>query len=289
MSDFQLGSFRRYHKSEILCREWLTTPNYEDNVLLTCSTETAIKLWLTKLVVHMYSSFYCAFQCFGDVYLSSMKKKKKEEAADFLSRKNPKTKRPRSRKHASHPVPEEEPCDDEGITGSERMSVQQASKLKDKIEDEDFVAVHDSGSVLSSGWQWPIYDTNYKKDGSYLKLREESKGESKDEKTKMVPFVVVYLNLKNLPLSKQVEVNISSPFLKELLSGKKDRWRCKKIVTIDGPELSRGYEILRIRRETCAAKLLEVEASTSAGASSRDKEEPQHVTHLLRFMDKELE
>jgi hypothetical protein len=252
--------------------------NHGNYVLLTFSTEPTIKFLLKKITVHVCFTFYYAFQTFMyelNAYISSMDPEE-EEDADFLSRKGPQTKRPRSRKQTKHSDFREERL------SSDDESFPTIPFLTEEVGPEAFVAAHGSGSVLSSDWRWPIYDTIYEENRSYLKLRAESKDEK--EITETVPFVVVYLNLKNLPWANQVQVNISSPFLKGLLPGEMDRWKCKKIVTVDGPDLFRSYGKLREQQVSCAAKL----ESLSAGASS-NKEELQHITHLVRFMDKEFE
>ena len=95
------------------------------------------------------------------------------------------------------------------------------------------------------------------------------------------PFEVVYLNIRNRPWANQVKVNIFSPFLKELLSVPNGT------VSIDGPELFHNYKKLVERRLHCVAKLDPSESSSSIGASC-NKDELQHITELVCFMDKEF-
>lgn len=259
--------------------------------ILPQSTEATIKLLLMKSIYHMFCSFYCAIQSFRDAYFCSIENRK---GAEFSRRKDSETKRQQSRKQASHLIPEvghsgesdesDESDDDESFDESSDDNT--FKRMKVRIEVEDFVAAHDSGSVLSSNWQWPIYDTIHENKKSFLKLREKTKDVLLDEKTQMVPFLVVYLHLKDLPWAKQVKVHIYSSILKALFLGKNDLRGVKKIVSIDGPELFRGYEILKERLKTCEAE--QEEPSTGADART-DNEESQHITHLLRFMDKELE
>ncbi|KAG0566024.1 hypothetical protein KC19_7G032400 [Ceratodon purpureus] len=233
--------------------------------MLPQSIETTIKLLLTKMTTHVSLTFYYAFQTFMfefKTYVSSMKF---AEDAAFPSRKNSKT--PSSRKASSHPIVE-----------SESFSLEASD-----IEEENSAPAHGSDPVQSSEWQWPVYDTIYKYGVSSLKLRKVENAE-----TTVVPFEVVYLNREGLPWANQVKVNISSPYLIELLSGKIDQWGCKKKISIDGPELFRSYEKLTETREVCEVKLKGSESSSSADGSP-DKEELQHITHLIRFMDKEFE
>ncbi|KAG0566038.1 hypothetical protein KC19_7G033300 [Ceratodon purpureus] len=98
----------------------------------------------------------------------------------------------------------------------------------------------------------------------------------------MEPFEVVYLNVKNLPWPKQVQVNIFSPFLKKLLLVPNGT------ITIDGPQLFRCYEKVMERHAYCAAKLDSSEPSSSADGNCSN-EELQHITRLVRFMDEEFQ
>ena len=260
----------------------------EINVLLTCSTETTIKSLLMKMTVHVVHSFYYAFQTLMyeiEAYLStSCMEEEDEEDADYLSRKDPRIKRPGLRKHTTHSETNKSSVnddDDDDNSGSTYSTLNQK-----KVEAETFEAIaadHGSGSVLSIGRQWPVYDTIYRPDGSsYLKLQDEKVGTT----STMVPFIVVNLNRKNLQWANQFKVEISSTFLKGLLPGEMDRFKCKKIVTVDGPELFRSYENLREQRESYAAKFSE---PSSSAAASINKEELQHIAHLVRFMDQEFE
>jgi hypothetical protein len=95
------------------------------------------------------------------------------------------------------------------------------------------------------------------------------------------PFEVVYLNIKNHPWANQVKVNIFSPFLKELLSVSNGT------VSIDGPKLFHNYKKVVERRLHCVAKLDSSESSSSIDPSC-NKDELQHITELVCFMDKEF-
>lgn len=237
-------------------------------------TEPTIKHLLKKMTIHVTFTFYYAFQTF----MYELRSMVDEEEDDFLSKYAP-TKRPRSRKQMRRgdPIEEYNLPDDEHVEPKPSVPLSE-----DEAGPEAFVAAYGSGSVLSPDWQWPIYDTVYENNRPSLKRRTD---DEKAEITNMVPFVVVYLNLKELPWANQVQVNISSPFLKELLPGETDRWKCKKIVTVDGPELFRSYEELRASQASSEVKLKSSDPSSRAEA----KEELQHIKHLVRFMDQEFE
>ncbi|KAG0587877.1 hypothetical protein KC19_2G198300 [Ceratodon purpureus] len=97
----------------------------------------------------------------------------------------------------------------------------------------------------------------------------------------MEPFEVIYLETKSLPWLKQVQVNIFSPFLKELLA------ISKGTISINGAQLFHSYEKVMERSVYCTAKLESSQPSSSA-ATNCYKEELLHITHLVRFMDKEF-
>ncbi|KAG0609997.1 hypothetical protein M758_7G030900 [Ceratodon purpureus] len=238
--------------------------------MLPQSIETTMKLLLKKMTTHVVLTFYYAFQAFMFEFKTYVPSVKNAEDADFPSRKNSKT--PSSRKASSHPIVRDESSSLEAFD----------------VEGENSTPANSSDSVLSSDWQWPVYDTIYQPGrGSSLKLRKDEKPVENAETT-AVPFEVVYLNLEGLPWANQVKVNISSPYLIELLSGKIDQLGCKKKISIDGPKLFRSYKKLTIRRLACEVKLEALESSSSVHASP-DIEELQHITHLIRFMDKEFE
>ena len=214
------------------------------------------------MTIHVSLAFSHAFRTFMYELQTHVSSSKNEGDADFPSRKR-----------MSHPVIKEK---------SSRSKVP-------GVQEDNVAPANDPSSVDDPEWKWPVYDQVYENKNWIMKQRkegEESKGEESEGEE--VPFVVEYLRPRDLPRIEAIQVKTSSFYLKGLLSNEMDQLD-KKINTIKGTQLFHSYKKLIDRRVTCEAILESSENSSSANASLRYREELLHITHLLRFMDKEFE
>ena len=181
----------------------------------------------------------------------------------------------------------------EGVSESSFVKLNQSRKnIKTNTfasDDESDVYLHanDKDSLDNLDWDWPIFDTIYSKHD------EKRERRIKDvDKTASAPFVVIYKKIRRMPWALQVQVEISSPFLidimKDLIRDRIDPWaKCKKNILINGPELFRIHEELR---KHVAVEHEGFEASSSDAKDNGERKILRlHLNHLIRFMDKEFQ